>query len=186
MLSSDKRSFITYPRQKLFEEDSRYVPRNATAPAATSNGEGGNALRLLRSCLGRLASFLGDFIKHDTEPRCITCQSPNPMEFKPTQHKNPKGDVVNGNASKMIRFKRGDLATSEASPTTLVSASLRDRVKHVEQFQDGGGLWQRGQRGETKRSQDEAHPLRWRKIHRGSEVTTLVPLLNGEKPRRSR
>ena len=131
-------------------------------------------------------AFLGDFIKRDTEPRCRTCRSPIPTESKPTQHKNPKGEVVNGNVSKMIRFTRGDLATSEASPTTLVSASLRDRVKHVEQFQDGRGLWQKGQCGGTKRSQDEAHPLRWRKIQRGSEVTTLVPLLNGEKPRRSR
>ena len=97
-------------------------------------------------------AFLGDFIKRDTEPRCRTCRSPIPTESKPTQHKNPKGEVVNGNVSKMIRFTRGDLATSEASPTTLVSASLRDRVKHVEKFQDERGLWQKGQCGVGGRS----------------------------------
>ena len=57
MLSPDPRTFLAYPRQKLFEEALLYVPSTATAPAITPDREM-NALKLLRLQLGRLASWI--------------------------------------------------------------------------------------------------------------------------------
>ena len=64
MWSPDLRTFLAYPRQKLFEEDLSYIARATTASMrATPDKEGNEAVRLHRSSLGRVASWIQDFMK---------------------------------------------------------------------------------------------------------------------------